>query len=377
MDTARLDVLGVVLNYEFEKKKNAGIRPLFDVMKGHGVLSDIISVEVSRFMRQVLILKNYDIDIKKWRFKYHLDISLRNLRSRKAKRILDKSKFHCNAILQYGSEFHLGGIRHIKDIPRFSYHDNNLYGYLKGASEFPPIKKTIHEALAYESLVYKDLTGIFTKTKYLRDIFIQDFKIPKEKVYYVGMGSPFHNIQDEEKQYDGRTILFVAIHSFKLKGGEVLLEAFPLVRKEIPDARLLIVGQDLNFTMSGVECIGFIDKNIPGGEEKLRDLYRAASVLVMPSFNEAAGNVFLEAMTHKLPCIGANCCAMPEIIGENNCGFVIEPGNSKELAEKICMLLKDEILMREMGQNGFNTIKTEYSLEKVYQRMAEIMNLYV
>ena len=72
--------------------------------------------------------------------------------------------------------------------------------------------------------------------------------------------------------------------------------------------------------MPGVECLGFVDKTTGDGAETLHDLYRRASVFVLPSYNEAAGNVFVEAMAHKVPCIGADCCAMPEIIVDSQCG---------------------------------------------------------
>jgi glycosyltransferase involved in cell wall biosynthesis len=345
MKTKSLQVLGVLLNYDFERRKNAVISPLLNVIKNYGNLSNIIDIEIANFIKKLLILKNFHPDVDKWKFKYHLDINLRKFRSKKAERIINKLDSNYNVILQWGSEFNLDEIKKVKNIPKFSYQDNNLHGYLKGATSLPKVDASIRAALAYEAQVYDGLTGIFTMTKLLRKIFINDFKLLENKVHYAGFGCHLDDLQDEDKKYDGRTILFVAIHGFEIKGGKVVLDAFSYVRKEISDARLLLVGQDLNIDIPGVECIGFMDKNNPEGKEKLENLYKSASIFVMPSYNEATGTVFLEAMAHKVPCIGANCCSMPEIITENNCGFVIEPGNSKELAKKICMLLKDEALM--------------------------------
>lgn len=378
MTLNRLKILGVLLNLSLVKRNVSCTGNLLNVaMRDHGILSGLVDVDIYGIMRKLLILKNFHPNLETWKFKFHLDKEVRKRRSYKAEQIINKFALPYNAILQIGSEFNLCGIKKLKDVPKFSYHDSNLHAYLKGAWRLPKVGNKIRDALAYESEVYAGLTGIFVMTRYLREIFIRDFRVPEERVHYVGVGCNFDNVTEIQKEYDGKTILFIARHLFEQKGGKVVLEAFSKVRKEIPDARLILVGQDLSVDQPGVKCLGFINKRSRDGAKKLRDLYREASLFVMPSYYDALGNVFIEAMAHKVPCIGADCCAMPEIIVQNNCGYVIQPGDGKELAIKMCALLKNQKMTRLFGNNGFKAVRTVYNWDAVCKKITNVIEKYL
>lgn len=247
---------------------------------------------------------------------------------------------------------------------------------IKGTPEFCGSNRRVKQAFQFEKDVYDHLDAIFTMTDFVRKSFIEDFFISEKKVFCVGFGA---NISYEKfsRDYDCSSILFVAKDSFEKKGGNILLEAFKKVKKNRKDIRLFIVGQDLKIDIDGVEVIGFIDKRIPGNTARMKSLYRRASLFVMPSYVEAAGNVFLEAMANKTPCIGADRGATPEIILHNNCGEVIEPGNSEELADKMIELLKDKERLRIMGENGFNTILNKYNWNVVCKKITSIMGKFL
>ncbi len=210
-------------------------------------------------------------------------------------------------------------------------------------------------------------------SKYLKQIFIEEFELPEDKVHYVGVGSNLGNVVDFNKTYSGKTILFVARHLFKQKGGLVLLEAFKKVKKSIPSARLILVGQDLNIDETGVEVIPFVDKSTDAGMDKIKSIYRNADIFVMPTYYDAFGNVFLEAMANKLPCIGTNSCTMPEIIKDNQCGEIIEPGDYNQLADFIIEMLSTPELLEIYGANGFKAICDEYSWNVVSERTCRVI----
>jgi len=99
-------------------------------------------------------------------------------------------------------------------------------------------------------------------------------------------------------------------------------------------------------------------------EHEIKQLYDSAAVFAMPSQFEPFGLVFLEAMAYKLPCIGANVCAMPEIIGDGECGFVVSPDDHVTLADRLITLLRDRVLMRTMGATGHAKVKAEYTWDR-------------
>jgi glycosyltransferase involved in cell wall biosynthesis len=99
---------------------------------------------------------------------------------------------------------------------------------------------------------------------------------------------------------------------------------------------------------AGVEWEGLVEDR-----KVVRQHFARSSLFVMPSRCEPFGLVFLEAMAHKLPCIGADLDAMPEIIADGESGLPVQPEDERDLAAKIEALLNDPARLRAMGEAGF------------------------
>ena len=69
-----------------------------------------------------------------------------------------------------------------------------------------------------------------------------------------------------------------------------------------------------------VEFAGFVD------DEHLRAAYRDCALFALPSSGEGFGIVFLEAMAHGKPCLGAAPGPLPEIIDDRS-GVLVDPGD--------------------------------------------------
>lgn len=106
-------------------------------------------------------------------------------------------------------------------------------------------------------------------------------------------------------------------------------------------------------------------------QNQLSLLYSEASIFVMPTIREPFGLAFLEAMAFKLPCIGTDIEAVPEIIEDGKTGFIVPVSSPRILAEKFCFLLENDDLMHEMGEAGFKKIKESFLWEKVADKMID------
>lgn len=91
-------------------------------------------------------------------------------------------------------------------------------------------------------------------------------------------------------------------------------------------ARQLGIGGRVTFT-------GYVS------DEDLREVYHRSSVLAMPSIAELQSIVTMEAMASALPVVAANAMALPHLVHDGENGYLFEPGNHKELAEKLRKVL--------------------------------------
>lgn len=93
--------------------------------------------------------------------------------------------------------------------------------------------------------------------------------------------------------------------------------------------------------------------------------YQEADALVLPSIYEGFPNVLCEAMACGLPVIASNICDNPNILCDPKCGFLVDPLNPKDIANKMVQLahLKHEDLLY-MGNESRKHIENNFSQEK-------------
>ena len=135
-----------------------------------------------------------------------------------------------------------------------------------------------------------------------------------------------------------RKLLYIGRSSnaagFYRKGGDLVVEAFSILRKEYDP--------ELTLTMAGVRPWPAVQE-IPEGvtvlgvcsTDEIRKLYDSHDLFVMPSRQECFGIVFAEAQARGLPCVGRNAYAMPEIIVPGLSGALTPNSNPRELADAI------------------------------------------
>ncbi len=271
-------------------------------------------------------------------------------------------------MLQIGAWYDLGATNGL----RCSYHDGNLAVSL--ARPKPSLDRSdrgIQRALAAERRLYDGLDLIFTMSDWLRRSFVDDFRQAPEKVITVGAGANLASLpQVPERSFESPRILFVG-KRWERKGGPQLLEAFRLMREERPDAELWIAGPEKPPAEApGVRFIGRVDRGSADGERRLDELYRGATVFAMPSVYEPFGVVFLEAMAYRLPCIGSDRCAMPEIIDDGVTGHVVGAFDTAGLARRLLELAEPD-RARSFGEAGHGRFLERYTWDGVATRMLD------
>ena len=151
-------------------------------------------------------------------------------------------------------------------------------------------------------------------------------------------------------------ILFVGtLEPRKNVGG--LLESYTRLVQRWPDApRLVLAGRSVALSKPWLEALTkepLASKAIHLGyvaDSEREALYKGASVLVLPSFNEGFGLPVLEAMTVGVPVIASNRGALPEVLGD--AGMLIEPDDPDSLTAALERMLTDTALARRLAARG-------------------------
>ncbi len=205
---------------------------------------------------------------------------------------------------------------------------------------------------------------VFTTSEVARRSFIEDYGCDPQSVTAVGGGANTLAAGPRSAPNGPPRALFVG-YDFERKGGGLVLDAWPEVRRRVPDAELLIAGpRPRTAGESGVRWLGPVErKDLPA-------LYRSATAFVLPSQLEPWGFVFHEAMGQGVPCIGARAFAMAEIIDEGASGLLVAPGDRAQLAAALVELLGDRARAQQMGEEGRRRVAANYTWSKVVERMA-------
>jgi len=166
---------------------------------------------------------------------------------------------------------------------------------------------------------------------------------------------------------DRPIILFLSRFDRK-KGLELLLPAFARVRRQIPDAALVLAGSGDNELVDALKTqareLGIADEILWTGflqnEAKLA-AFDAAAVFVLPSWSENFGVAVIEAMAAGCPVVVTDQVAVHTDIAAAHAGYAV-PCEAEALATALCRLLLDDPSSRAiMGSNGKCLTQTHYS----------------
>ncbi len=173
------------------------------------------------------------------------------------------------------------------------------------------------------------------------------------------------NIITVEKTVKKNIIITVGRLSIE-KGHITLIKAFANVTES--DWELVIIGdgpEKTNLVESAIR-LGINSRVHFLGHQKRFDQYLSGSeIFVLPSFYEGFPNALLEAMSVPLACISSDCVAGPgEIINPGVNGLLVKPGDVKELAESIDLLIKDSEMRQKLAKEAYK-VRERYDFDKI------------
>ncbi|MGX6604193.1 glycosyltransferase family 4 protein [Micromonosporaceae bacterium Da 78-11] len=170
------------------------------------------------------------------------------------------------------------------------------------------------------------------------------------------------------------------------KGQDMLIRALPAIRRRVPGAALLLVGNgpyraklERLAREQGVASDVVLTGSVPWAE--LPEHYAAGDVYAMPCRTRAAGLdveglgiVYLEASATGLPVLGGDSGGAPDAVRAGETGYVVGGRDVPAIASRLVDLLTDPARAKAMGAAGRAWVEREWRWETQAARMARLLD---
>ena len=159
------------------------------------------------------------------------------------------------------------------------------------------------------------------------------------------------------------------------KGHPTLIDAWPLVLRNVPNAHLLIVGEGSRREAleQQVAELG-IGRHVifTGRRDDVPEVTAALDVAVLPSYREAQGLTILEAMALSRPVVASNVGGIPEMVEDGRTGLLVPPHDHEALAAAITRLLTDHSLADMLARAGHDLVHQRFCVELMVSAIEDL-----
>jgi len=188
--------------------------------------------------------------------------------------------------------------------------------------------------------------------------------IPKEKIVIIENYS--HYVDNFVQHKTNNQVLFLG-SICSMKGCFDIPKVVKAVCSVIPNSIFILAGVgEIDKVKGFANDLGISDNIIfPGwvmGAEKDK-LLRESDVFFLPSYSEGMPMSILESMGYGMPIISTNIGGIPQIVLQNENGFLYTPGDTEEMAKGLVQLLNNEGEKQSFGRYSLQLVKEKYSLD--------------
>jgi len=230
-------------------------------------------------------------------------------------------------------------------------------------------------------------SSVITIAEFTRRYLIESYGIPEESIALIYQGvdtqrfrSTAAGIEKARRRYllpNSATPVLGSVGSFEHRKGHPVL--FKAVRKlkaaSLPNIHLMLVGDGPDETLlrnlADDLGLGSHISFFPFTSEP-NYVFERVNMTVLPSLNkEGLPNVLQESMAMNVPVISSRIGGVPEVVLDGQTGYMVEPGNSDQLAEAIMKLWADQEGYRKMCVRAREVIEERFSKQDQFERFLE------
>ncbi len=158
----------------------------------------------------------------------------------------------------------------------------------------------------------------------------------------------------------------------KEKGFDQLLLAFDILRSQVPNAHLLIVGEGSQLEVLRGLAQSDLQVHFAGYSADPTAYYHVADVVAVPSRSEGQGMVALEAMAAGRPVAAFRVGGLVDTVKEGVTGLLVPPSDIEEMGRTLALLLNSPDLRRSMGEAGRARVVSRFSASQMVETIENI-----
>lgn len=158
------------------------------------------------------------------------------------------------------------------------------------------------------------------------------------------------------------------------KGTTYLLDAVPAIQEEIPEVKVLVVGEGTLRTEleEKAERLGIAEDVVFTGERRdVARLYKLMDVKVIPSINEGMPLTLLEAMTAGTPVVATKAGGIVELIEDGENGRLVPPQKPEEIAQAVVTLLQNSEYRQNIAEEAQKRVQ-QYDIQNSMRKIEKI-----
>lgn len=284
-----------------------------------------------------------------------------------------------------GRDYLLGLDRH--DI----IHSITIRDIIKHDNLWQQKKKFLKRGIT-EKIIFKAADGVIGRTEWDQEIVKS---MNSKAVYYVNNESLRDSFYHQSWNINSieRYSIYVSQATYPIKGFHIFLKALNLVKKEYPEVKVYVAGQNITdkstltkrIKLSGygkllvrsIRKLSLSDNIVFLGSLSERECIKrmlSSHITVIPSILENSSNSLCEAMIIGLPSISSYVGGTPSIIDDGNTGFLYSCFDYEVLAGKIIEMFSNDALLKKISHNSMEDAKIRHNTFENFRKLQEIYN---
>lgn len=161
------------------------------------------------------------------------------------------------------------------------------------------------------------------------------------------------------------------------KGIKVMLQAWKIVHKQVPEAKLLVVGGGLKELASEIKMAGKQEDNsiiVTGEVDKTDDYYKMSDLYFFPSEFEGLSTTLMEAISSGLPCVASKIGGNEDLVSPSKSGVLVDKFDYQTFAKEIIRLLRDSKQRAICGESGRAYATSHLDCHKLLKTLENILS---